>query len=113
MGSSGAFRFRVLIDMKGIPTHARSAVIVQTLQGASCAKVEIANPEAVADSDNECELYVAAWCAHPDLILDEMIMAVPEPEEEHDGGPPLFLRPHEIIHDDLSALRYLVRLRLV
>lgn len=38
-------------------------------------------------------------------------MAVPEPEEEHDGGSPLY--PHEIIHDEVPALRYLVRLRLI
>lgn len=56
---------------------------------------------------------MVAWCAHPNLIHDEMIIAVPEPEEEHDGGPPLYLRPHEIIHDEAPALRYLIRLRLI
>lgn len=40
--------------------------------------------------------FVAAWCAHPDLVPDEMIMAILKPEE-HDGRLPLFLRPHEII----------------
>jgi hypothetical protein len=40
-------------------------------------------------------------------------MVIPEPEEEHDGGSPLYLRPEEIIHDEVPALRYLVRLRLV
>jgi hypothetical protein len=73
----------------------------------------IANPEAVNDPEDEREIFVAAWCAHPDLIPDEKIMAVPEPEEEHDGGPLLFLRPHVIIHDEVPALRYLVRLRIV
>lgn len=99
--------------MKGIPSHARSVEIAQAILGSSCANVEIANPEAVADPDDERELFVVAWCVHPDLVPDEMIMAVPEPEEEHDGGPPLFLRPHEIIHDEVPALRYLVRLRLI
>jgi hypothetical protein len=33
--------------------------------------------------------------------------------EVHDGGPPLFRRPHEIIHGDVPALRYLVRIRIV
>jgi hypothetical protein len=57
---------------------------------------------------------VAAWCAHPDLIPDEKIMAVPEKEEEeHDGGPLLFLRPWEMIHSEVPAMRYLVRLRIV
>lgn len=40
-------------------------------------------------------------------------MAVPEPPEEHDGGPPLFLRPEEIIHAELPSLRYLVRIRII
>jgi hypothetical protein len=57
--------------------------------------------------------FVVAWCTHPDLIPDEKIMAIPEPEEEHDGGPPLYLRPWEVIHDEVAALRYLIRLCLV
>jgi hypothetical protein len=40
-------------------------------------------------------------------------MAVPEPEEEHNGGSPLYLRPHEIIHDEVPTLRYLVRIQIV
>lgn len=40
-------------------------------------------------------------------------MAVLEPEGEHDGGTPSFLRPHEIVHDEVPALRYLVRIRLL
>ena len=52
-------------------------------------------------------------CADPDLIPDQKLMAIPEPLPEHDGGPPLFLRPWEIIHDEVPALRYLVRIRLV
>lgn len=40
-------------------------------------------------------------------------MAVPKLEEENNGGPPLFLRPHETIHDEVSALRYLVHLQLI
>ena len=113
MGSAGAFRFRVLVGLKGIPSHAHSKETAQVILSSSCINVDIANPEAVADPDDDCELFVAAWCAHPDLVPDDKIMAVPEPEEEHDGGPPLFLRPHEIIHDEVPALRYLVRLRLI
>lgn len=40
-------------------------------------------------------------------------MAILELEEEHDGGPPLYLRPWEVIHNEVPALRYLVLLRLV
>lgn len=109
LGSAGAFRYRVLVGLKGIPSHAHSKETAQIILGSSCINVDIANPEAVADPEDERELFVAAWCAHPDLVTDEKIMAVPEPEEEHDGG----LRPHEIIHGEVPSLRYLVRLRLI
>lgn len=112
MVSAGASRFRVLVGMKGIPARARSTEVAQTILGSSCARVDFTNPEALADLD-ERELFVVTWCAHPDLIPDEMIMAVPEPEEEHDGGSPLYLWPHEIIHDEVPALRYLVCLRII
>lgn len=111
-GSARAFRFRILVGLKGIPAHARSAETAQILLGSSCARVEVANNDALNDPDDERELFVAAWCVHPDLVADEKIMAVPEPDEEPDGGPPLFLRPEEIIHADLLSLRYLVRIRL-
>ncbi|CAD6272682.1 unnamed protein product [Miscanthus lutarioriparius] len=111
MGSAGPFRYRVLVGMKGISSHALSSEVAQNIIGSAGAKVEIANPEALADPDDERELFVACWCAHPDRVPDEIIMAVPEPEEEHDGEPPLSLRPDEIIHDEVPALRYLVRVR--
>jgi hypothetical protein len=66
--------------------------------------VQIANPAAVNDPDDERELFVATWCAHPNLILDERILAILEPEEEHDGGPSLYLRQWEIIYSEVSAL---------
>jgi len=65
MGLAGAFRFRVLVRMKGIPSHARSKDTAQAILGSSCA-----NPEALADPDDERKLFVVAWCAHPDLIPD-------------------------------------------
>lgn len=112
-GSSGAFRYRALVAMKGIPAHARSVEVAQTLLGSSGCKVVIANPDALNDPDDEREMFVAIWCAHPDLIPDQKILALPEPEEEHDGGPPLYLRPWEIIETEVPALRYLVQMRLV
>ena len=52
-GSAGAFRFRVLVGMKGIPSHARSEEVAQVLLGSSGVKVEIANPDADSDPDDE------------------------------------------------------------
>jgi hypothetical protein len=117
MASVGPFRFRALVGMRGIPAHARAAeTVMDTVQfilGSSCARVHIADDGAVGDPDDERELFVSAWCAHPDLIPDEKIIAIPEREEEHDGGPPSFLRREEMIHHEVPALRYLVRLRIV
>lgn len=59
----------------------------QAILGSCSAKVDIADLEALSDPDDKREIFVMAWCAHPDLIPQEIIMAVPEPEEEHDGGP--------------------------
>jgi hypothetical protein len=66
--------------------------------------VQIANPAAVNDPDDERELFVATWCAHPNLILDERILAILELEEEHDDGPSLYLQQWEIIYSEVSAL---------
>lgn len=60
MASTGAFRFWVLIGMKGIPAHAQSFDTAQTILGSSSAQVEIANPGTLEDPDNERELFVAA-----------------------------------------------------
>jgi hypothetical protein len=78
--------------MKGIPSHAHSSEVAQTILGSTGAKAEVANPDALLDPNDERELFVSTWCAHPDLVPDEIIMAVPEPEEEHDDGSPLYLR---------------------
>lgn len=53
MGSAGAFRYHVLVGMKGIPSHARLSETAQAILGSSSAKVDIANPEALSDPDDE------------------------------------------------------------
>lgn len=58
------------------------------------------------------EYFIAVWCVHPDLILQEMTVTVPEPETPFVAEPPLYLRRHELIDSELSALRYLVCIRL-
>lgn len=49
---------------------------------------------------------------HPRLIPDEKIIGIPEPQVHvHEG--PLYLRAEEVIHAELPALTYLVRLCIV
>lgn len=68
--------------------------------------VEITNPDALVDPNDERKLFVVAGCTQPD-------MAIPEPKEEHDGGSPWYLWPLEIILDEVPVLRYLLWLRIV
>ena len=78
MASACSFRFRVLVGLMGIPSHARLASVTQTVLGSSCALVEIALSEAVDEDDREP--FVACWCVHPRLIPDEKIIGIPEPQ---------------------------------
>lgn len=48
-GLLGAFRFRVLVGLKGISAHTRSKETAQTILGSSCAQVEIADDGALND----------------------------------------------------------------
>ena len=104
--TAAAFTYRVLVGIKGVPAHALSAEVAQQLLGSSCAQVELASSDADGvDEDDARELFVAAWCLHPLLVI-------PEPREPHDPGI-LFLREHEIIHAELPILHYLARMRVV
>lgn len=103
MASPGPMRFRVLVGMKSVPTHLQDADTTQIILGSSCAKVFVAPPNA-GDNDDP-ELFATAWCVHPDLIPDEKLVVVPEPEVHNTYGV-LHLRPHEIIGTELSLLRY-------
>jgi hypothetical protein len=53
-------------------------------------------------------LTAEAWCVHPDLIPCERLMFIPEPDEVHIRGPPLFLETEEVIHSSRLALWYRV-----
>jgi hypothetical protein len=60
---AGAFCYQALIGMKGIPSHARTVMVAQSILGMVGVKVDITNPEALADMNDERELLVATWCA--------------------------------------------------
>lgn len=52
MASGGSFRFRVLVGLRRVPLHARSAAIALTILGSACTCVELA-PPGVALGDEE------------------------------------------------------------
>jgi hypothetical protein len=60
MASMGAFRYRVLVGLKGVPLHARSSEVAQVILGSTRAKVEIADLAALSDPDSECEFFVSS-----------------------------------------------------
>ncbi|CAL4994760.1 unnamed protein product [Urochloa decumbens] len=110
MASWAPLRFKVLVELKGIPAHARSIDTAQIALGSACSGLVLA-PEELA-GNNLRYLYVAAWCIHPDLIPQEKLMFIPEPPESVGGGN-LFLQPHEIIHSKHDGLWYRVEIRVL
>ena len=110
---AGAFTYKVLVGIKGVPAHALSEDVAAHLLGSSCTQVEIATADADGvDDDDARELFVAAWCLHRLLVPEQKLLVIPEPREPHDPGI-LFLREHEIIHSELPILHYLARMHVV
>jgi hypothetical protein len=52
-------------------------------------------------------------CIHSDLIPREKVIYIPEPENVHVRGPPMFLDPEEIIYYDQPTLRYRVQINIL
>lgn len=103
MVSASTFRFRVLVGLRRIPLHARSAATAQTILGPACVEVEVVLPIDIPDDDDH-ELFVMAWCMHPRFIPDEQVVFIPEPR---------LISPTEASVTALLGLRYLVRVHLV
>jgi hypothetical protein len=59
MGSAGAFRYWVLVGLKGVPSHARSSEVAQAILGSTRAKVETADLDTLSDPDDEREFFVS------------------------------------------------------
>ncbi|CAL4993538.1 unnamed protein product [Urochloa decumbens] len=108
--SLASLRYKVLIQLKNIPTHARNISTAQTVLGSACSGLTEAPPE-VAGDHRRC-FYVAAWCIHPDLVPVEKLVFIPEPPEQFEGGN-LFLKSHEIIHSKHDGLWYRVFAKVI
>jgi hypothetical protein len=88
-------RFKVQLSTSGIPAQAWNLSMVRQLLSPACSSV---CPSAASSSKADLRSFTAeAWCVHLDLIPCERLLLIPEPEEDH-SGPPLFLKPEEIIH---------------
>ncbi|CAN6237908.1 unnamed protein product [Urochloa humidicola] len=110
MGNLTSLRFKILVELRGIPAHARNVNTAQIILGSACSNLTEAPPH-IAGNDRR-SLFVAAWCIHPNLVPTEKMILIPEPQEPHVPGN-LFLKQEEIIHSKQDGLRYLVRVRIV
>jgi hypothetical protein len=77
-------RFRVLVELKGIPSHARNVNTVQAILGTACAD-PVEAPFSLIGNDRRA-YYVAAWCYHPDLIPVERMSFIPDPPQPFEPG---------------------------
>ncbi|CAL4956555.1 unnamed protein product [Urochloa decumbens] len=108
--SLASLRYKVLIKLKVILTHARNTTTAQIVLAPACSCLQEAPPH-VAGDYRKC-YYVAAWCIHPDLVPVEKLVFIPEPCEQTGGGN-LFLRPEEIIHSKHDGLWYRVQVKVI
>ena len=102
--------FRVLLEIRGIPSHAWSATTAQIILGNACAVPE-PTPSMAARADLRC-FQAAVWCSDPDLIPNEATIRIPECVPDLGANNP-FLRPEEIIRHDLPLLRYKVQIEIL
>lgn len=78
MESAGTFRFQVLVGMRRVPLHVRTAETVQIILGPACAEVDMVRPSDVPKDDDR-EFFVTAWCIDPSFIPDEQVVFILEP----------------------------------
>jgi hypothetical protein len=79
--------------------------------GTACAHLEIA-PLGIAPEDDDCELFVAAWCLDPKLIPEEKTIFIPEPRPLVRGHA-LYIQADEVVLNRLPGLWYVVRLHII
>jgi hypothetical protein len=90
-------RFKVLLALENLPTHAWTLDMVQAVIGSSSLVFE-PTPASVSRVDRS-HFYVVAWAVHPDLISAEVSGVLPKPKVPFvEGEPPLFPWASKIIH---------------
>lgn len=105
-----SLRFRVLVELRGIPTHARSVDTAQVILASACSDLMEA-PVHLA-GNNMAALFVACWCLHLDIIPKEKLIFIPEPPAPCvECG--LFLKPHELNHSKHDGLWYNISINII
>jgi hypothetical protein len=103
-------QFRVLVELRGIPSHAWSATAAWAVLGDACACPE-PTPVTTARSDLR-RFQAVTWCADPDLIPNAAFLRIPD-RRDPNAGAELFLRPDEIIYHKLPLLNYRVEVEIL
>jgi len=102
--------FRVLVELRGIPSHAWSPAAAWEVLGDFCACPEL-TPATAARSDLR-RFHAITWCSDPDLIPNVAFLRIPE-RRDPNAGDELFLRPEEIIYHQLPLLKYRVEIEIL
>ena len=76
-----SMKFRVLLEMRGIPSHVWSVDTAQRILGDACAD-PVPTPATIARRDLR-RFQAAAWCVDPDLIPNEVVIRIPEPVDRN------------------------------
>lgn len=79
--TADTFRFKVLVALRHVLLHARTAKVAQTILGPCCSNILLVQLRDVpVDADREMFVTaVTAWCRHPHLISEEENIFIPEP----------------------------------
>jgi hypothetical protein len=105
-----SMQFRVLVELRDIPSHAWSADTVQMILGNACACPE-PTPATVTREDLR-RFQAVVWCMDPDLIPNEATIRILEPIDRNIGAN-LYLRHEQIIFHSQPLLRHRVEVEIL
>jgi hypothetical protein len=58
-------------------------------------------------------MMVQGWCIHPDVIPQEKVVFIPDPEVVVEREPPLFIDLEEVIYHSHPTLRHQVLIEVI
>jgi hypothetical protein len=76
--------FEVTMALRGVPGHAWNEDTGRQILAPACSKIKLSLQSAAGPDLRS--LVVRAWCIHPDLIPQEKIIFIPEPDVGWGGG---------------------------